>query len=229
LREALDTLLECGHAVRAWNVPNPALNHSWRSEAALLAARLGEQDRAVELVTEDLRLARAFGAPNALGVALRAAALIEGGSRGIEQLAQSVAVLDGSGINLELARTLTEHGAALRRAGYRRDARQPLRRGLDLAARCGGLALATRAREELVAADGRPRRERLVGAGALTASELRVAHLAAQGLTNRQIAQALFVSMKTVSTHLGHVYSKLDVRDRARLAAALTAKRTQAA
>jgi DNA-binding CsgD family transcriptional regulator len=229
LREGLDTLLECGHAVRAWNVPNPALNHSWRSEAALLAARLGDHDRAAELVTEDLRLARTFGAPNALGVALRAAGLIEGGSRGIEQLAQSVAVLDGSGINLELARTLTEHGAALRRAGFRRDARQPLRRGLDLAARCGGLALATRAREELVAVGGRPRREHLVGAGALTASELRVAHLAAQGLTNRQIAQALFVSMKTVSTHLGHVYSKLDVTDRARLAAALTAKRTQAA
>ena len=229
LREGLDTLLECGHAARAWNVPNPALNHSWRSEAALLAARLGEQDRAAELAAEDCKLARAFGAPHALGVALRAAALIEGGQRGLEQLTEAVAVLDGSGINLELARTLTEYGAALRRAGYRRDARQPLRRGLDLAACCGGHALATRAREELVAAGGWPRRERLAGAEALTASELRVAQLAAQGLTNRQIAQALFVSMKTVSTHLGHVYAKLDVTDRARLAAALPAKRTQAA
>lgn len=138
-------------------------------------------------------------------------------------------MLDGSGINLELARTLTEHGAALRRAGYRRDARPPLRRGLDLAARCGGLALATRAREELLAAGGRPRRDRLAGAGALTASELRVARLAAQGLTNRQIAQALFVSTKTVSTHLGHIYAKLGVTDRARIAAALTASQTQAA
>jgi DNA-binding CsgD family transcriptional regulator len=178
LREGLDTLLECGHAARAWNVPNPALNHSWQSEAALLAARLGERDHAAELTAK---------------VALRAAALIEGGKRGLEQLTEAVAVLDGSGINLELARTLTEHGAALRRAG------------------------------------GRPRRERLAGAEALTASELRVAQLAAQGLTNRQIAQALFVSIKTVSTHLGHVYAKLDVTDRARLAAALPAKQTRAA
>jgi DNA-binding CsgD family transcriptional regulator len=193
LREGLDTLLECGHAARAWNVPNPALNHSWQSEAALLAARLGERDHAAELTAKDCRLAQAFGAPHALGVALRAAALIEGGKRGLEQLTEAVAVLDGSGINLELARTLTEHGAALRRAG------------------------------------GRPRRERLAGAEALTASELRVAQLAAQGLTNRQIAQALFVSIKTVSTHLGHVYAKLDVTDRARLAAALPAKQTRAA
>jgi DNA-binding CsgD family transcriptional regulator len=229
LREGLDTLLECGHAARAWNFLNPAVNLLWRSEAALLVARLGEKDRAAELAAEDLRLAQAFGAPHALGVALRATALIEGGTRGLEQLTEAVAVLDGSGINLELARTLTEHGAALRRAGYRSDARQPLRRALDLATRCGGLGLATRARDELVTAGSRPRREHVSGAESLTASELRVAQLAAQGLTNRQIAQALFVSMKTVSTHLGHVYAKLDVTDRARLAAALPENRTQAA
>lgn len=228
LREGLNTLLESGHAARVWNVPNPALNHSWRSAAALLAARLGEQDRATELVTEDLRLARMFGARHALGTALRAAALIEGGTRGLEQLSEAVAVLDGSGINLELARTLTEHGAALRRAGYRRDARPSLRRGLDLAARCGGFAVAARAREELTAAGGRPRHEHISGVAALTASELRVARLAAQGMTNRQIAQTLFVSMKTVSTHLGHVYAKLEVTDRARLAVDLPAQRTRA-
>jgi DNA-binding CsgD family transcriptional regulator len=224
----LDTLLACGHAMRAWKIPNPALNHSWRSEAALLAARLGEPDRSAELIAEDLRLAREFGAPHALGTALRAAGLIEGGSRGLEQLAEAVTVLDGSGINLALARTLTEHGAALRRAGHRRDAREPLRRGLDLATRCGARALATRARGELIAAGARPRREPITGAEALTASELRVAQLAAQGLTNRQIAQALFVSMKTISTHLGHVYSKLGLTDRTLLAAALSAPRTAA-
>jgi DNA-binding CsgD family transcriptional regulator len=229
LREALDTLLECGHSVRVMNATNPAANLPWRSEAALLAARLGEQGRAVELVAEDLSRARAFGAPHALGVALRAAGLIEGANRGLEQLAEAVRVLDGSAFNLELARTLVEQGAALRRAGHRRDAREPLRRGLDLATRCGALALAARAREELRAAGARPRRERLTGVEALTASELRVARLAAQGLTNRQIAQALFVSMKTVSAHLGHVYSKLDVADRAELAAALPVAPTQLA
>jgi DNA-binding CsgD family transcriptional regulator len=222
LREGLESLLACGHTATAINLANPAVSPPWRSDAALIMARLGERDRAAEILTEDLRLAQAFGAPHALGVALRAAGLIEGGRGGIDQLREAVAVLDGSGINLELARSLTEWGAALRRAGHRCDARQPLRRGLDLATSCGALALAARSREELVAAGGRPRRERLVGAAALTASELRVSQLANQGLTNRQIAQALFVSTKTVSTHLGHVYLKLGVSDRARLGSALS-------
>jgi DNA-binding NarL/FixJ family response regulator len=110
----------------------------------------------------------------------------------------------------------------LRRAGRRRDAREPLRRALDLATRCGALAISRRAREELIAAGAKPRRERISGADALTASELRVAQLAAQGLTNRQIAQALFITMRTVSAHLGQVYSKLDIGDRAQIASALS-------
>ena len=218
LREGLDTLLECGEFVRVCKFPNPAASLPWRSEAALLAARLGEQDRAVKLVAEDLRLARAFGAPHALGAALRTSGLIEGGSRGLEQLAEAVSVLDQSGFNLELTRTLTEQGAALRRAGRRREARQPLRRGLDLATSCGALALARRAREELLASGARPRRERISGADSLTASELRVARMAANGMTNRQIAQALFITVRTVTTHLGHTYQKLNITSREQLA-----------
>lgn len=229
LREALQTLLDGGEAATRMNFSNPAANFGWRSEAALLAARLGEADRAAELVAEELRLARAFGAPHALGIALRAAGLIDGGDRGLELLAEAVTVLNGSDADLELARTLIDQGAALRRAGRRRDAREPLRRGLDVASRCGALVLAARAREELVAAGGRPRRERISGTDGLTASELRVARLAAQGLTKRQIAQALFVSMSTVSTHLGHVYAKLDINHRDQLPSALAGEQGQAA
>jgi len=110
---------------------------------------------------------------------------------------------------------------ALRRAGRRTDAREPLRRGLDLAAACAASALAARASEELLAAGARPRRERLSGPDALTASERRVAQMAAEGMTNREIAQALFVTMQTVAMHLTRSYQKLDIAGRAQLPAAL--------
>ena len=218
LREALSTLLECEQRVQRMNEPNPAAKLPWRSEAALLAARLGERGRAEELAVEDLRLARGFGAPHALGVALRTAGLLDGGTGGADRIAEAIAVLDGSGFNLELARTLIDHGAALRRLGQRREARQPLTRGLDLAASCGSLTLSKHAREELLAAGARPRRERLRGVDALTASELRVARMAADGMSNREIAQGLFITIRTVTTHLGHAYQKLDIAGREELA-----------
>lgn len=130
-RDGFQALLDCGREALRMSFPNPAAS-PWRSDAALLAAHLGERDRADELVAEDLRLAGAFGAAHAIGAALRTTGLINGGDRGLDQLAESVAVLDGSDFNLELARSLCEQGAALRRSGRRRDALEPLRRGLTL-------------------------------------------------------------------------------------------------
>jgi DNA-binding CsgD family transcriptional regulator len=110
------------------------------------------------------------------------------------------------------------------RAGRRRDAgHEALREGMDLASRCGAAAIAARAREELIAGGARPRRDALRGRDALTAGELRVARMAAEGLANREIAQALFITTKTVETHLGNVYSKLSVPGRRALAPALAA------
>jgi DNA-binding NarL/FixJ family response regulator len=129
-------------------------------------------------------------------------------------------VLDGSGARLEHARSLCELGAALRRAS-RRGAEAPLREALDRAAHCGADALAARAREELRAAGARPRRDAMRGRDALTASELRIAQMAASGATNRQIAQSLFVTQRTVETHLTHVYGKLDIASRRELGSAL--------
>ena len=137
LREGLATLLECGAAASAMNFTNPAANFGWRSEAALLAARLDDPERGAELVAEELRLARAFGAPRPIGVALRAAGLIDPDGVGLDLLAEAVTVLDGSSAELEHARALIDLGGALRRAGRRHDAREPLRRGLDAASRCG--------------------------------------------------------------------------------------------
>ena len=221
LSHAVAALIECERCARRMREPNPAANLPWRSDMARLYSSLGESDRAAELIAEDVMLARQFGAPHALGIALRAAGLIQGGGTGLQHLIEAVELLDNSGFELELARTLTAQGAALRRAGRRRDAQEALRRGLDIAARCGALALATEAREELRLAGARPRRERVSGTDALTASELRVARMAAAGMTNRAIAQALFITLRTVETHLTSIYRKLDIAGRERLSEAL--------
>jgi DNA-binding NarL/FixJ family response regulator len=161
--------------------------------------------------------------PRELGIALRAAGLAEGGDRGIERLSESVQVLEVSPAVLEHARALADLGASLRRRGQRSHAREPLRRALDLAHRCGATALADRAHAELVATGARPRRAVFTGLDALTASERRVAEMAAEGLTNRQIAQALFVTEKTVESHLGQTYRKLEIGSRSELPHALGA------
>ena len=122
----------------------------------------------------------------------------------------------------ERALSLTEYGAALRRTGRRREAREPLRDALELADRCGARRTAARAREELLATGARPRRIARSGVDALTPSERRVARLAAGGRTNKEIARELFVTVRTVETHLSHVYEKLDLNAREGLAAVLS-------
>jgi hypothetical protein len=120
------------------------------------------------LCAEELELAGAFGAPRALGIARRACGLIEGGEPGLELLRQATATLARSHATLEYARALADLGAALRRAGRRSDARDPLRTALDLAHRCGATAIAERARTELIATGARPRRPLRTGADAPT-------------------------------------------------------------
>ncbi|MGH3523021.1 MAG: hypothetical protein ACRDU4_09360, partial [Mycobacterium sp.] len=192
--QAIADLRQCGQlATRIQATPNFL---AWRSALALALAP--EQPReAWELAQAELELARRAGTPRAIGIALRACGLLTSGKDGIELLEQSVAVLEPTPMRLELAHSLTELGAALRRSGARTAAREPLRRALDLAARCGATPLAERARDEALAAGARPRRPWTSGVHALTPSELRVARLAAQAMGNRDIAQALFITTKT--------------------------------
>jgi DNA-binding CsgD family transcriptional regulator len=198
--------------------------------AALAAPELAAPGREEARASAErmLRDARAWGTPRAIGMALRAAGLAETGGRGIELLDEAAAVLERSPARLEHALALTDLGASLRRANRRVDARGPLRRALDLAQQCGAVPLADRAHVELRAAGGRPRRPRTTGADALTASERRIAVMAADGLSNREIAQALFVTNKTVESHLGNAYRKLDIRSRTQLATALHDQAEQA-
>jgi len=130
-------------------------------------------------------------------------------------------VLRESPARLEHARALVDLGAAMRRGGERAASRGPLRAGLDLALCAGATRLAGRARTELAAAGARPRRLHLTGRDALTPSELRVAVLAGGGRTNNEVAQALFITPKTVDTHLTNAYAKLGISSRRDLAAAL--------
>jgi DNA-binding CsgD family transcriptional regulator len=213
---ALEDLLACGERLVSTGSLSPAA-FPGRSSAALAHLALGDRDEAQRLAAEEVALARAFEALRPLGIALRAAGLTEGGPSGLDLLREAVTVLEPSEARLELARALVDLGSAVRRAGRRSEARSLLRRGHDLARECGGLALAERAGVELPATGARPRGQLTTGVDALTPSERRVAAMAADGLSNPQIAQALFVSLKTVETHLGHAYQKLGVHSRSEL------------
>lgn len=217
---ALSDLLAAGDLFARLHILTPA-GAPWRSDAALAHLALGVPAEARALAAEEVALAQAFNGPRTLGIALRAAGLAEGGSRGIELLRQAVGVLEESGARLEHARAMADLGAALRRAGQRTEGREILRLALDLAHHCGALALTERARTELVAAGGRPRRLVLSGLDSLTSSERRAAQLAAAGLSNREIAQNLFVTARTVEGHLTHAYQKLAITSRDQLPAAL--------
>ena len=192
-----------------------------RAYRALAHLHLGERDVARALAEEEYQRALRWDTPMARAIALRTRGLATGDADGIDLLRAAIAEAERSPARLLHAHSLTEYGAALRRAGHRRDARRPLREGLDLADRCGALRLARRARDELVAAGARPRRNALRGRDALTPSERRVAQLATEGLGNRDIAQALFVTVRTVEGHLTQTYAKLGITNRDELARAL--------
>ncbi|HEY4094013.1 MAG TPA: helix-turn-helix transcriptional regulator [Baekduia sp.] len=214
--------LRAAHAVALATGMGPAVGPS-RSLLAL-ALPAGEREAALALVEEELALARAAGLPRAEGIALRAGGLLRDGAEAIALLEASVAVLAPSPARLEHARSLVALRGALRRMRRPAAAREPLAAGLELAHACGATRLETRAREELRAAGGRPRRIARTGRDALTASEQRIARLACDGASNPEIAQELFLSLKTIETHLTSVYRKLGLAghgSRERLAEAL--------
>ena len=194
----------------------------WRSEASLAALALGEDETAQDLSESEFELAQQFGPPRVLGIALRAAGLVPCGVRGEQLLEAAVDVLKNHPDNrLEHARALTDLGALLRRGKRHLEARGLLAEALDQATRLGATALAARAEVELRATGAKPRRVRLNGIDALTASERRIATLAAEGHTNRDIAQMLFVTPRTIEAHLTSVFAKLELTTRRDLGTAL--------
>ena len=187
---------------------------------ALLA--VDEREKAFVIYEHLEASVRHFGAPNAIAQVLRAGAMLRGGKDGIGMLVEAAGMLEESPRRLQHAHVLADLGAALRRSGRRVDSRPPLSKALRLARRCGGIRLAKRVQEELEASGETVRRYTPIGVESLTPSERRVAELAASGMTNRQIAQSLFVTVKTVEAHLSSTYDKLDIRSRKNLASTLS-------
>jgi DNA-binding CsgD family transcriptional regulator len=199
--------------------PGPVGSASPFAAVALVA--LGRREQALELTEEMLAWAETWGAPSSISHVLRGVAVARGDEAAIEVLERAVALVEGSPRRLERAHALVELGATLRRQGRRAEARAPLREAFDLARRCGAARIAKRANAELQATGETVRRYTPLGIESLTPSERRVADLAASGLTNRQIAQSLFVTVKTVEAHLSAAYAKLDIRSRRQLPAVL--------
>ncbi|MDW5595465.1 AAA family ATPase [Conexibacter stalactiti] len=200
------------------------VNPGWIGDLVVAAEAhhaLGERDAAVALADEALTLARRWDTPGAIGQALHAGARLGRAEQAVDVLRSAVDQLERSPARVEHARALIALGGTLRRGGHRADSRVPLREGYELAQRGGAAALAELARSELRASGIRLRREALTGASSLTASERRIAEMAAAGASNAGIAQDLFLTVKTVEMHLTHAYRKLDIGGRPGLAEAL--------
>ncbi len=225
LEGGLEDILSAGALNEHWGLTNPAFL-PWRSAAAEILTRLGRLGEATIKAEEELQLARRAEIPHAIGRALISLAGADE-RRAVELLAESIEILDSSPARELTARALIDQGAALRRGNRRHgtppveQARLHLRRGVDLASRCGATPLVERGQTELRATGARPRRVVLSGPESLTPSERRTAQMATEGLSNKEIAGALFVSLKTVEKHLGNAYSKLNIRSRAQLGSVL--------
>ena len=222
---AAELLRQAGAEFSGWGAMNPAVC-PWRGDLARVLLRLGRFEQARDLVDEEYHRAEAYGAPRALALALGAradvAAELGRGPEAEDDLKAALEVLaPHEQGRLDAARLQVRLAVLLRHRGLSAEARELLGAAREVAVRRGAHRLAEQARRELVDAGARPRRVAVSGAESLTAAERRVTRLAAVGRTNREIAQELFVSEKTVETHLGNAYAKLGIRSRTALVAAL--------
>ena len=213
---ALRAFLAAGEHHAELRIVNPAVL-PWRSEAGLAAHRLHRPDLARALIDEELALAETFGGPRAIGVARRAAGLLAHGDVAVDLLRQATEALAACGALVEKARAMTDLGAAIRRDGRPAEARPILRDAVRLAEEVGASVVGQLARAELRVAGGRAPTRPSRPTDPLTPSERRIAELAAAGRGNRQIADALFITVKAVEWHLGNTYRKLGISGRAEL------------
>jgi len=212
---------EVGELVQG-RMDNPAIM-PWRAGRALSLIRLGRGREAVPLAAENLRLAREFGSPHALALALRTQAAVDPTGDRISLLREALDVLSGTrALRLEaqvatdLAGMLVLHGT-----GESAEIVRLLRGAETLAGYQELHPLEDRVRRLLDRIGEPARNANAASVDSLTVSERRVAELAASGLSNRQIAQQLFVTVKAVEWHLSNVYRKLGIRSRTRLPAVL--------
>ena len=195
----------------------------WLQDYARALHGVGRTDEAVEMIQAMLDGAERSGLAIERGTALMSLGRMLPGEEGRAYLQRAYDVLWPTQYRWNAARAALYLGAAMRRDGERVDARPLLRAALDYAERAGAGPIAEQAREELRLAGARPRTAVLSGAAALTPSEARIAHLVAAGRTNKEVAQELFLTVRTVESHLFSAYRKLDIKSRRELADALAA------
>lgn len=216
---ALGDFLECGRRQSARDVVSPVVT-PWRAAAAECRLALGHPREALALAEEELRLARIWNTPRLLGRSLRVLGTATGGRHGLDLADESVRLLREASVETELIPALIARGRQLTAAGDRTRARKSLREAAERAERLGAAHLRTVADHAL--REGGARRT----ATALTASERRIAELAADGRTNTEIADLLHVARRTVETHLTSAYRKLGIRRRGELTTALSHRGT---
>jgi DNA-binding CsgD family transcriptional regulator len=217
---ALGLYLRCGASMRAAHLTNPVFL-PWWVEAGCLLAIMNRPEEAREITEYGSELAQKWGTPRAIGSAALARGATSPGAAGIGLLTESVLVLADSPARGQQAKAEYFLGRALLKTGDQRAAREHLRTAAGLAQRCGALAPARAARTLLVTAGGRMRRMSASPLDMLTGMERKVAGLAAAGGSNRSIAESLFVTVRTVETHLTSVYRKLGLSRRTELASIL--------
>lgn len=219
--EALEDFLAAGEILErsSWRVSFFA----WRAGAAMAAHHVGDEARARELADWGLEIAEETQIPSYMARMLRAKALVGDSGKALGMLERALSMLEHSQARLEYLYSLFDLGSALRRAGKLTEARARLEQAMDLAHRFGARLVARQAHEELRLAGSRPRQVRFTGVEALTAGERRVAEMAAGGMSNREIAQALFVTTRAVEKHLYNCYCKLQIATRRELATVLRA------
>lgn len=227
LPQSLEAALQSGRRFIEYGGRNPAII-PWRSQAAMCLHLMGDDERAADLALEEVADARRWGAPGPLGRALRVAATVTG-MKDFRMIEESVTVLTPSSARLEYAKTLAAYGAAVRRANHRAKARVPLRVAIEIATQCGAAPLVQQAQSELLATGAYRHQVTPAGPTSLTPQEWRVVKLATRDHTNRQIAQELFVTPKTVEVHLSSVYRKLGIQSRRDLVSALKSIREDGA
>ncbi|GAA3162714.1 MULTISPECIES: ATP-binding protein [Streptomyces] len=214
---ALALIERAGALATRWHTDNPSLM-PWRSEAALVRLALGERKAARDLTEEEVARARRWGAPLTLSQALVRHGRVLGEPETVEE---GLALLTDRRAQCHRAHGLVLLGETLGERGHRDDAVRQLMRGYDTAVSCGAGLHAARAAAALAAAGARPRR--LTGVPALTRQERLIACRAAEGATNREVAEELLLTLRTVEQHLTHVYRKLGIDGRAGLRPVLAA------
>ncbi|WP_369221848.1 AAA family ATPase [Streptomyces sp. R39] len=219
---ALHDVIASGDYLTRHHVVNPLVS-PWRFEAALAAQELDGNPQAQTHAQAELDGAHLWDTPGAVGRALRLVARVGYEPEARTRLEHSVDVLYDSDQRLSLAESLTDLGTLLARQREKTRAREVLRDACALAEETACAPLISRSRSELAAAGGRPKRPTSNGRSGLTASEWRVAQLAAGDRTNKAIAAMLFVEQRTVETHLTNAYRKLGIGGRDQLPAALRA------